>query len=258
MAEGDAGYLDFDDSSLFFECVVSEQAEHTATATDHNVEQGANVSDHVRPGLDRVTLEVFVSNTLLNDPNGFYGGSVEGVEFNVPTMKSKAIYTELDVPTFKQKLAPTPGALINAVTSALGDLISGKQAYKAGGQESEQGSFKAAAQVYQHARINQVKDVVTQLDAWRVGGVVGKIFLPWKAYESVVITKVSPKRTAESGDAASISIEFKEIRLVESMLVTAPKPTETRGQTMVAKGRQPTTFVRDTGPKASTLRKATK
>lgn len=223
----DAAYLEFDDTSLYFEAVTSESAEHTATATEHNVEQGANVSDHVRPGLDKITLELFVSNHLIEDLNGAYGGGLESVE--------------LDVPEYKQKLAPTPGSLINAATSALGDLLSGKPTYK--------------AQVIKRDRANVVKDIVTSLDEWRVGGVVGKVILPWKTYESMVITRVAPSRTPESGDAASITCDFQEIRLVESLLVTAPKPTESRGKTMKAKGRQPTSFVRDTGPKKSLLSK---
>lgn len=221
----DSAYLDFDDNSMFFECVTNEGADHTATATEHNVEKGANVSDHVRPGLDKVSIELFVSNHLLEDINGLYGGGIEGVE--------------LDVPTFKQSLSPTPGALINAAASAIGDAISGKPSYK--------------VSIIKRDKANVVKDIVTQLDTWRIGGVVGKVFLPWKTYESVVITKVSPSRTPESGDGASISVEFQEIRLVESLLVTAPKPTEPRGKTAVAKGRQPTSIVREPAPGKDSL-----
>lgn len=223
----DAAYIEFDDAPFYFECVTSESAEHTATATEHGVEKGANVTDHVRPGNDRVTLEIFVSNHVLEDVNGVYGGGIEGVE--------------LDVPVFKQKLAPTPGALFNAATSALGDLISGKPSYK--------------AQIIKRDKANVVKDIVTMLDDWRIEGVVGKVILPWKTYESMVITKVAPSRDGGTGDAASVSVDFQEIRLVESLLVTAPKPTETRGKTMKAKGRQPSSFVRDTGPKSSLLSK---
>ena len=213
----DAAYLDFDGTTFYFEAVTSESAEHTAMATEHNVEKGANVSDHVRPGLDKVTLEVFISNNLILDLNGIYGGGYEGVE--------------LEVPSTSPKIYPTPGSLIGAATSAIGDLLSGKPVYK--------------AIITKRDKANVVKDVVTMLDDWRIEGVVGKVILSWKTYDSVVITKVAPGRPAETGDGATISLDFQEIRLVESLLVTAPKPTEARGKTAVAKGRQPTSFVRE-------------
>jgi hypothetical protein len=221
----DAAYIEFDDTTFYFEAVTSEGGEHTATATEHNVEKGANVSDHVRPGLDKVSLEIFVSNHLIQDLNGIYGGGIQSVE--------------LDVPEAKKQLYPTPGSLISAATSALGDLISGKPAYK--------------AMIIKRDKANVVKDIVTMLDGWRVGGVVGKVILPWKTYDSVVITKVAPSRKPENGDGATVSLDFQEIRLVESLLVTAPKPTEPRGKTAVAKGRQPTSFVREPAPAKKSL-----
>jgi hypothetical protein len=236
----DSAYLEFDDETLYFECVTSETAEHTATATEHNVEQGANVSDHVRPGLDKVTLEVFVSNTPIEDVNGKYDLAKESVELDVIVMQAQAFFSELDVPEFKQSLAPTPGSLINAATSAIGDLISGKPAYKAQGLMSTPGRYAglAKASVLRMSKANVVKDVVSLLDDWRLEGVVGKVVTSWKTYESVVITSVEIKRSATTGDAATIAIRLQEIRLVESRITTAPMPTETRGKVAVAKGRQ--------------------
>lgn len=201
--------------------------------TEHNVEKGANVSDHVRPGLDKVTLEVFVSNTPLYDVNGAYNVQLESVE--------------LDVPVFKPKVYPTPGSLISTVTGALGDLIKGKTSYK--------------AQVLKMEKANVVKDALTTLDGWRASGTVGKVFLPWKTYDSMVITKIVVHQQTDHGDAAEFSIDLQEIRLVEALMVSAPKPipTETRGKAKVAKGRQPTSFVREPAPaKKSTLAAITK
>lgn len=211
-----SAYFEFDDVSYLFECVTSETGEHTSTATEHNVEKGANVSDHIRPGLDKVSLEVFVSNTPLTDVNGLYGLAKSSVE--------------LDVPSFKQSLSPTPGALINAAASAIGDLISGKPTYKA--QFITYGGPR-----------NVPKDVVTQLDDWRLKGVVGKVVTAWKTYESVIIEHVGVKRDASMGEAVTITIDLREIRMVETKMVTVPIPTETRGKTMVNKGRQAPTEV---------------
>lgn len=258
MPETDAAYLDFE-RPLYFECVTSEMAEHTAMATEHYVEKGANVSDHVRPGLDKVTLDVFISNTILKDVNNAYGLTVEGVELDVQVMNAEVISTVLDVPSTGTKVYPTPGSLIGAATSAIGEAISGKTTYKAQGLASKLGPYAgiSKAQILRHPKIDHVRDVIVMLDDWRVRGVLGKVYTSWKTYQSMVITGVRVKRTSATGDAGEVSIELKEVRLVESLLVTAPVASETRGNTAVAKGRQPTSFKRDT-PKASTLRGATR
>jgi hypothetical protein len=48
--------------AIELDAVVRQSHESSATATEHPVETGANISDHIRPNLDRLTLEVVVSN----------------------------------------------------------------------------------------------------------------------------------------------------------------------------------------------------
>jgi hypothetical protein len=59
--------LDQDTQSLLLRVDVSlsESHEGDAEATDHPVEQGANVTDHIRPKPQQLTIEGFVSNTPL-------------------------------------------------------------------------------------------------------------------------------------------------------------------------------------------------
>lgn len=68
----DSGQL----QSIMFDAVTRDAHESSATVTEHPVEEGANISDHVRPDLDRVTLEAVVSNT----PVGIPTTQMEGVE----------------------------------------------------------------------------------------------------------------------------------------------------------------------------------
>lgn len=224
----DAAYLQFDGISLYFDAVLSEQSEHTASVVEHAVEAGADISDHVREGNDRVTLEVFVSNAPVKDVNRWYGGSVQGVD--------------LDVPTSNKLPAPTPGALLNAAISAAADLLSGKKAYK--------------AQVLKFpSKFNAPKDVLAQLERWKKDAVLGKVILPWKTVENVVITRVSANRAPDTGDAATFMIDFQQIRLVETKLVTSPVPAEVRGKVAVSKGKQPTTEKVTSEEKKSIARK---
>lgn len=52
---------------LVLDASLSETHAQDAEATDHPVEQGANITDHVRPKPQMLTIEGFVSNTPVID-----------------------------------------------------------------------------------------------------------------------------------------------------------------------------------------------
>lgn len=54
--------------SIEFDAVTRDTHESSAEVTEHSVEAGANISDHVRRNLDSVTLEVVVSNEPIRQP----------------------------------------------------------------------------------------------------------------------------------------------------------------------------------------------
>jgi hypothetical protein len=65
-----AAYLlpDTDQSLIvLFDQTVSEGHEATAEVTEHPVEKGSNVADHVRQNPQNLTLEMFVTNTPIVD-----------------------------------------------------------------------------------------------------------------------------------------------------------------------------------------------
>lgn len=221
-------YLDFEGAPLLFDVVMTETLEHTATATEHPVEQGANVSDHVIDNLDMVSLDIFVSNSPVDDVNDMYGGSVSGLDLKVPT---------LDRPP-----ALTPGSLMNAGIDAVKGLLNGPTAWKALVQQFPE-------------KFDNVSFILSTLIDWKERGVLGKVITPHRSYESMVIVGVKSDRDSSTGDASKISLSLKEIRLVEAKLVTAPIPTEPRGAISKPKGRQPTSFVRDPAPKKSVFAK---
>lgn len=75
--------------TLYFDAVISETQDITSQVTEHPVEKGANITDHVRAEIDRVHLEVFVSNTPNRDVNG-RGAAVEGVELDLKKARETA------------------------------------------------------------------------------------------------------------------------------------------------------------------------
>jgi hypothetical protein len=218
----EAAYLDFDGVLMHF-LVTNEQAEHKASVTEHAVERGANVSDHVRDEADAISLQVIISNAPTQKFGESYGGFVAG--------------KPLQVEKFERSLAPTPGSLMNAGLNALEGLLNPPDA--------------VVAMVLQYPfRFNAVKDEVQQLLDWKESGTIGKVITGWRDYEDMVITGVNVQRTSTTGDAAEVSIDFRKIRLVEVSLVNIPIPAEIRAKKMLNKGKQPTVPLPE-GPKKS-------
>lgn len=57
-------------------------------------------------------------------------------------------------------------------------------------------------------------------------------------YENMIVQHFELGRTADTGTGATITIEFKQLRIVEAKIVNVPAPTEVRGAKPVSKGRQ--------------------
>jgi hypothetical protein len=87
MAELTWTLEDGQEQSLTFDATVRDSHEATATITEHPIEEGANISDHVRKDLDRVTLSIVVSNTPIVSPadhNDGVAGTVQSVQLTGP------------------------------------------------------------------------------------------------------------------------------------------------------------------------------
>lgn len=213
---------------LWFD-VVTEEAHHLQTeATEHPVEEGADVTDHVRPKVDRVTLSTFVSNTPIIEKTeiaayikqtgkllGVQSGAVEGVE--------------LDVKLYEPPLTPTPGSVLNALSSAVANLLGGKKQFK--------------AQVLKFAKeFDNVQEVYDALQSIRKNGILVNVVTSTRTYRDMCLEDISMNRTAETGTGATFHVECKEIRIVSTLKVKAPKPAEAAGfprKNLGAKGPDP-------------------
>lgn len=80
MAELNWILEDGQEQSILFDATARDSHESTATITEHPVEEGANISDHVRKDLDRVSLEVIVSNTPIVAPKDHTDGVVGDIK----------------------------------------------------------------------------------------------------------------------------------------------------------------------------------
>jgi hypothetical protein len=208
-------------SFLFWECVTSESHEHTSTVTEHPVEAGANISDHYRTELDKLELDMWLSNEPIdyNSPNGIaaqYGGFL-GVT---------------DLSTYKRPIvagAQTPNTFSLSITNNVQALLTGGHG----------NPLSATAQVLQFTqRFNRLADVHKMLEQLRNDAYVFSVITKAAVYPSMVIEKWSMKRDAQSGTGAGISVSLKQLRLVETKSVQVPQPVQPRGQLPKNNGTQ--------------------
>lgn len=81
-----------DDSQIAFDCMVSEQHDSTLTITEHPVEEGAEITDHIQNDPDGLQLSGIISDNpiLLNVEEGKQP-SVPGGD---PDQRAKEAYNE--------------------------------------------------------------------------------------------------------------------------------------------------------------------
>lgn len=195
--------------SAIFDIDTQETHELANVITEHPVEEGADVADHVRPQLKRFQLEGFVSDTpLLSNHNVVNEATFQDLELQIPEMPMQASLS---------------GA-ISAGVSAIGNAFTGGPKplkVKMLRFDNFKSRKRAAFEAFEDARINaRLVRVITSV----------------AEYENMLIEQVTVTRSPDDCDGATFSIALKEIRLVVSDIVVAPEPAELSGQLMKAAG----------------------
>lgn len=211
-------------SSLFFDVVTTETQSKSSTITEHPVETGADVTDHVRINLDRVTIEGFVSNT--------------------PVFAEAGVMTQIVLDPPQPPIPFTINGAINLLTSAIGNLFNPKQLVA---NVMTFGNGNSAP--------NFVRQTIAQLDQLRAQSTLLTVVCPHHIYNHMLIESYEVQRDAGAGTGASFTLELREIRTVQSSITQAPEPTINRGQPDVKKGSQ--AGIDATNKRSSALKKIT-
>lgn len=199
---------------LHFDAVLSEDHERTTLVTDHNVEQGINIVDHVRPNPDRLTLEVFISET-----------PVESNDFQLLSLV-------LDLPQ------PDGGG--NVFGQAPGVI--------SGGFPPQQ----ISATTYQTSNdFHYVQDAYNQLTTLRDTATLLSIATPKQFYSNMILETIRLRRDPRSGTSGYFTLEFRQIRVISSSIVAAPIPSVPRAAPTLVTGKKDPTQA--TAPKQSVL-----
>jgi hypothetical protein len=199
-----------------FDATIRELHAGTATATEHDEEEGGPVTDHVRAERARYTAEVVVSNKPIRAVGGHVGVQAPiDVSYLQNQRVSSVAVTMLDVPPH----GPVP-------------TIRGEPTVKPANYA--QTPVPLTVNVLQFPTpFDRVRDVHAELERLRISGTRLYIAGHLKDYDSMVITSVSAPFTAEG--SIRLTLELQQIR-VASLVVVDVVPLEPRAQAKKASG----------------------
>lgn len=206
--------------AIAMDATVRETHTSTAIATEHPVEAGANVTDHVRADLPRLSVEAFVTNAPIRVPRVLsISSALNPGSDQLDGITGNAENVELDVPD-----PPINRNVAGLVGAAFGALFPSPHSARV---LRFSGEFDRVGKVY--ALMSAIVELGTPC-------IIGTSL---RKYENMVIENLSTP--VESADAIQFTFDAKEIRTVESEIVEAPEPVEDRARQRRRRGAQQTT-----------------
>jgi hypothetical protein len=212
--------------SIEFDVLISETHTLASTVTDHPVEKGAPVTDHVRAKPREIAFQAFVTNFPIRVP----GSNLDGTKGGVDTLT-------VEYPVKGKLPVGIPG--VGAILAATGALDT---------------TEKAKATTLQFdGPVDRIRSVFSELETLWQGSTPITIESSLGTYEDMQIVSLQAPREAKDGSSIVFAFSAKAVRYVETKTVKAPKTTA--GKTN--KGPKP---AKDATPqrKKSMLRKVEK
>jgi hypothetical protein len=179
-----------------FDAWIRSDHESSGELTDRAVERGADIADHYRPGLDRVSWEAEVTNTPIT----------------VPETQMDGVAGAVDTATFE----------VASITMLRGAT---------GGQPAEwaRRSQQVGAQVLRFERaFDRPRAVYEELRALVAEGTRIHIVTKLRDYEDMVILRLSSPEEARG--AVTFTFEARQILTAETKTVEAPLPWRSRSR----------------------------
>jgi hypothetical protein len=188
-------------------CVVSETMRGSALVTEHPIEEGANLADHIRPNNPSVGLEVIISNTPtrrdINEDNGSF-----------------ELISLVGLPERPQPPIGTPGSATRFLTG-------------------EKPVSPVQLIALQFEEFDPRVDILNALESIRTDSKLSQVYTSIRRYESMSLLSLDASRSVGDGNGLRISMEFSQIRKATLEVVAAPpQPAEPRGAPTVAAGNE--------------------
>lgn len=246
-----------------FDLVEMESWQDGAEATKHPVEDGPDVSDHVRVSLTRVSMKIKATNHPVGTNQ--FAQAVQGANpLQVPTpswipgsgiltvkeWQSNLLARTLALSAGGYAAGALGGPVASAVTAVAGGLLAGALipgvavdvpvVTDAGLLPPRPQPTVIATTLSFTDSDDFVKRTIAQLLALKDAAQLIDVIGTKQECSSMVITHVETHRSKETGTGAQIDLTLEQIRIVETTTVPAPAPSVVAGKPKVSKGNQNT------------------
>lgn len=187
---------------IHVDATLQETHSFVNTVTDHPVERGSALTDHVRPDPVRVSLSGMISNHPHYLPQDNIGGVEEDsqtVDVNIPGRTRVFPIT-----------SPTDGlrTITDGTPPSPAVLVFSQRGYAA--------SAKVLTFTLSFDRVRAVFDALTQL---RDNGTLVQVDTSLRRYDDMVIESLNVPRSADVGESLVFDVGFKQVRTVELSVV---------------------------------------
>lgn len=223
--------------SMRFDVVTSVNPEDTVDISDHPVEEGADVTDHARTKLARLTIEAVtsLSPNPVNDPDAKQVNNAGNV-FAAMMEEQKLKTISLNIPTPPVQLSES--GVIQAGIGAIKNSIFGAPKATVRTASKQVINSRSVTVIQRVAGFSRPRDVYAQLLFLKDEHTLLHIKTLHREYSKMMIERIASPRTVGDGSNIKFQIDFKEIRTVSSLLVQAPQPVEPRAQPVKIVGVQ--------------------
>jgi hypothetical protein len=227
--------------SIEFDATVRELHTSSVTLTEHPVEKGANISDHVRPELTHLTCEALVTNHPIRLPRtNMQGvsGRVQALDLAWRIGEESVRKTRLEIP--KRTEIPIGVPLVGALITQA-DLLDGTEVREVDGLVFTPGPDGAAAQVLQFdGEFDRVRSVYEELLTLQASATLLTVNTSIKEYDNLILQNLTAPREIKDGASITFTFDLREIRFAttQTVKVSADKKRQPAAKTNL--GAKPT------------------
>jgi len=221
---------------ISIDATVEETHGSSALITEHAVEVGSNVTDHIRPENDKLSLLFMISNTPINVPGSHMDGATGDIQpLNIFLQQAprradgNPIQVTPFVPgrfiAFGARIPPTPERPIFEPQPLLPGDIAGED----------------GVSVLQFSQeFDRVRAVYDELRGIIGTGTLVTIITSLRSYENMALANLTTPRDAEHGNAVEFAADAVQVKIVSTETVAAPDPVESRADPSGGRGGQGT------------------
>lgn len=199
---------------IWLDATVDEVHSSEVEVSEHPVEEGVDITDHVRPKADTIRIEGVITNQPIELPQSHADGiSVVNVPFEF----------DKGAPQVVQAVAGGGllGQGVGAITGALGLNQGGGTA----------GGFSA--------EFDRVADAYEELLAIKNEGRLFTIETTLRTYDDMVMLTLEVNRNSQRGNGLYFTATAKQLIVVSTETVEIPEPKVQRGNGKGSQGNKP-------------------